>query len=125
MKVYPISLALILIFVMCPDAFSQKCKERVPRDRPFTNRGGPKITRKPQPEYTEEARKRQVQGTVLLRALFDSSGEVKNVCWVDGLPYGLTENAIKAAYKITFEPVIKNGHPVSVTIFVGYDFNLY
>jgi TonB family protein len=125
MKVYPISLALILIFVVCPNTFSQKCKEGVPKVGVFTNRGGPRITRKPQPEYTEEARRRQIQGTVLLRALFDSSGEVKNVCWVSGLPYGLTENAIKAAYRITFEPVIKNGRPVSVTSFVEYNFNLY
>jgi hypothetical protein len=42
-----------------------------------------------------------------------------------GLPYGLTENAINAAYKIAFEPVKKAGHPVSVRIFIEYNFDLY
>ena len=125
MRVYSISLTLILLFVVCPSTFGQKCKDVPTKVGPFTNRGGPKIKRKPEPEYTEEARRHGITGTVLLRALFDSSGDVKNVCWVSSLPYGLTENAIKAAYRITFEPVIKDGHAVSVTSFVEYNFNLY
>lgn len=125
MRVYTIILTLAFLFVVCPDTFGQKCKEGLTKEGPFTNRGGPKIKRKPEPEYTAEARRHQVTGTVLLRALFHSSGEVKNVCWLWDLPYGLTENAIKAAYKITFEPVIKNGQPVSVTTLVEYHFNLY
>jgi hypothetical protein len=61
----------------------------------------------------------------VLRALFHSSGKVQDVCWVSSLPYGLTENAIKAAYKIVFEPVEKDGQPISVTSFIQYNFNLY
>ena len=89
------------------------------------NGDGPKIKTKPDAEYTEEARRHKITGNVLLRALFDSSGEVKHVCWVSSLPDGLTENAIKAAYLITFDPAIKDGKPVSVTMYVEYNFNLY
>jgi hypothetical protein len=83
------------------------------------------IKLKPQPEYTKEARRKNTNGSVILSGLFHSSGKVRDVCWVKRLPYGLTENAIKAAYKIVFEPITRDGRPVSVRSFIGYDFNLY
>jgi len=83
------------------------------------------IKSKPQPQYTEEARRHQIIGTVLLRAVFHSSGQIKDVCVVEGLPYGLTRKAVQAAYKIKFEPVMKDGYPVSVTRYIEYSFSLY
>jgi len=126
MKIRLITTVLVLITCSCLNTYGQKCKEKLPNDvGPFTNRGAPKITRKPQPEYTEEARRHQTTGTVILRGTFHSSGKVQDVCWVSSLPYGLTENAIKAAYKIVFEPVVKDGHAISVRILIEYNFNLY
>jgi TonB family protein len=126
MRIHPIILIMTLIIIICPNAFGQKCKEKFPNlAGPFTNRGAPKIKRKPEPEYTEEARRNNINGTVLLRGTFHSSGKVQDVCWVKRLPYGLTENAIKAAHKIAFEPITKEGKPVSVRIFIEYNFNLY
>ena len=75
MTINTIILTLAFLFVVCPDTFGQKCKEGLTKVGVFTNRGGPKITRKPQPEYTEEARRHQIQGTVLFHALFHSSGD--------------------------------------------------
>ncbi len=83
------------------------------------------IKSKPQPAYTKAALRHQVQGTVLLRVLFHASGEVKNVCVVKGLPYGLTGRAVEAAYRIKFQPIVKDGRNVSVTMLVEYTFNLY
>ena len=117
--------ALILIVCLSPNAFSQKCKGKFPDIGEYKIGGGPRIISKPQPEYTKEARRHQITGTVVLRALFHSSGKVQDVCWVSSLPYGLTENAIKAAYKIVFEPVKKDGQPISVTSFIQYNFDLY
>jgi|GEM_PF-3664399 len=125
MKIHAPTLTFILILAICPTAFSQKCKEKLPKIAMLTNSGSPKITRKPQPQYTEEARRRNIAGTVLLRGTFHSSGKVKDVCWVKSLSYGLTENAIKAAYRIVFEPITKDGKPASVRIFIEYNFNLY
>jgi TonB family protein len=125
MKIRPLTLILIPVVCICPSAFSQKCKGKIPDIGEYTNQGGPKIKRKPQAEYTEEARRHETSGTVVVRALFHSSGKVQNVCWVSSLPYGLTEKAIKAAYQIVFEPVIKDGKPASVTAFIQYNFILY
>jgi TonB family protein len=84
-----------------------------------------RILSRPEPQYTEEARKNQISGTVVLRAVFASNGQVTNIRAVSGLPYGLTERAIAAAREIRFTPAQKDGHPVSQYIQIEYNFNLY
>ncbi|MDQ6651165.1 MAG: energy transducer TonB [Acidobacteriota bacterium] len=84
-----------------------------------------RVLSKPEPQYTEEARKNQVTGTVVLRAVFTSGGQVTNIRSVSGLPYGLTERAIAAARQMKFSPATKDGHAVSMYIQLEYNFNLY
>ncbi|HUC20216.1 MAG TPA: energy transducer TonB, partial [Candidatus Polarisedimenticolaceae bacterium] len=84
-----------------------------------------RVISKPEPQYTEEARKNQVTGTVILRAVFTSGGQVTNISARSGLPYGLTERAIAAARQIKFVPATKDGRPVSMYIQLEYNFNLY
>ena len=83
------------------------------------------ILSKPQPQYTEEARKNQISGTVRLRVIFNSNGSIGSVTAISGLGYGLTEKAIAAAHSIRFEPALKNGSPTSVSKTIEYNFNLY
>src|SRR5207253_2673968 len=73
-----------------------------------------RILEKPEPTYTEAARKNLITGTIVLRALLSSAGTVTNVQVVSGLPDGLNERAIAAAKMIRFVPATKNGHPVSM-----------
>ena len=84
-----------------------------------------RILSRPEPQYTEDARKNQVSGTVVLRAVFSSSGQVTNIRTVSGLPHGLTERAMAAARQIRFSPATKDGRPVSQYIQIEYNFNLY
>jgi TonB family protein len=83
------------------------------------------VITKPEPTYTDEARKNQIAGTVVLRSVFTSSGAVTNIRLVSGLPFGLSEKAIAAARQIRFIPAIKDGHFVSMYIQLEYNFNLY
>jgi TonB family protein len=80
---------------------------------------------KPEPQYTEEARKNQITGTVVLRVIFASNGEVVQIRAVRALPFGLTERAITAARQIKFVPAVKGGRPVSMFMQLEYNFNLY
>ena len=80
---------------------------------------------KPEPKYTEEARRNQISGTVMLRVVFSSTGEVVQIRAVRTLPFGLTERAIEAARQIRFVPAMKGGRPVSVFMQLEYNFNLY
>ena len=84
-----------------------------------------RVLEKPEPTYTEAARKNQITGTVTLRAVFSSGGQVTNIHAVSGLPDGLTERAIAAAKMIRFVPATKDGHPVSMWMELQYNFNLY
>lgn len=84
-----------------------------------------RLLSKPEPQYTEDARRNQISGTVLLRAIFASSGEVVQIRALNALPFGLTEKAIAAAREIKFVPAMKNGRPVSVYLNLEYNFNLY
>jgi TonB family protein len=83
------------------------------------------VVTKPEPRYTEEARKNQITGTVILRAVFTSSGAVANIHAVSKLPDGLTEKAIEAARQIRFIPASKDGRFVSMWMQLEYNFNLY
>jgi len=84
-----------------------------------------RVLEKPEPTYTEAARKNQVTGTVTLRAIFSASGQVISISPVSRLPDGLTERAIAAAKSIRFVPATKDGHPVSMWMELQYNFNLY
>ena len=84
-----------------------------------------RVLSKPEPGYTEEARKYQVIGTVVLRAVFAADGQVKGIFPVKALPHGLTRMAINAARRIRFVPAMKDGKPVSTFMQLEYSFNLY
>ena len=84
-----------------------------------------RLISKPEPSYTDEAKKNQIIGTVVLKAVFAASGKVTNIRVVQGLPFGLTERAIEAAKKIRFVPATKEGKYVSMWMQLEYNFNLY
>lgn len=84
-----------------------------------------KILSKPSPDYTDTARATNTSGSVRLQITFAADGQIKNVLAVKMLPFGLTQQAVSAAKRMTFEPEIKNGKPVSVTKIVEYTFRIY
>lgn len=83
------------------------------------------ITDKPEPSFTEQARKFNVTGVVRLRAILHSSGETRNITVVRGLPHGLTQKAVAAASRIRFKPARKDGRDVSQYVVLEYNFNIY
>ena len=84
-----------------------------------------RVLAKPEPQYTEEARRNSITGTVILRVVFSRSGEVTNIRALQPLGGGLTEKAIAAARQIRFVPARRNGQPVSMYMQLEYNFNLY
>src|SRR5204862_486098 len=72
-----------------------------------------RVISKPEPQYTEEARRNQITGRVVLSVVFDRSGQVTNIRAVQTLCCGLTEKAIAAARQIRFIPAMRNGQVVS------------
>ncbi len=96
-----------------------------PPARPVGVTQGIKIISKPRPGYTDAARQNNVQGTVILRVTFLASGQIGSISAVKGLPNGLTEQAIAAARRISFEPAKRDGVGQSITRQVEYTFSIY
>jgi TonB family protein len=83
------------------------------------------ILSKPEPGFSEEARRGNVSGTVRLRAVLAADGRVRNIAIVRSLPAGLTEMCIRAARRIVFKPAFKDGHAVSQYVTIEYNFYIY
>ena len=80
---------------------------------------------KPEPEFSEEARKAKFQGTCTLALIVGIDGRASDIRVVSSLGMGLDEKAIEAVKNWKFEPAMKDGHPVRVEIAVEVDFHLY
>jgi TonB family protein len=77
------------------------------------------------PEYTEEARKAGIQGTVLLSIRIEKDGRPSRIIVLKGLGMGLDAKAVMAARQSTFEPALKDGQPVVVEIRYEMNFQVF
>ena len=91
-----------------------------------TNEAGSpvEILEKPKPSYTEEARKLGVQGEVRLEVQFTADGRVHVLRVVQGLGFGLDEQALHCAEHIRFRPAMHAGQPIDSTAVVHIVFEL-
>jgi TonB family protein len=85
----------------------------------------PTILYKEKAQYTEEARRNRLEGTVILDVVFASDGSMKDIQVFSGLPDGLTGNAIEATKQIKFEAATREGKPVNVRGKLEFQFKLY
>jgi len=85
----------------------------------------PRAIYKPDPEYSEEARKAKYQGTVVLGLIVDAAGRPRGLKVEHGLGMGLDEKALEAVRNWKFEPAEKDGKPVAVAISVEVEFRLF
>ena len=79
---------------------------------------------KTEPQYTEEARRKQLRGTVTVKAVLSASGKVSNIEPVSG-PREFYAPSIAAVGKTCFIPAVKDGHFVSTSVEMIFNFNLY
>jgi TonB family protein len=84
----------------------------------------PQILDHPNPAYTNEARRRGIQGSVNVLAQFDADGNFKVLRIVRGLGHGLDENALAALQNWRFAPAVKNGQRVSVIAEIEIPFRM-
>jgi len=84
----------------------------------------PRPVYSPEPQYTEQARKSNLQGTCTLGLIVEKDGHPSNIRVLKGIGMGLDENAIETVKTWKFEPAIKDGQPVRVEIAVEVSFHL-
>jgi TonB family protein len=84
----------------------------------------PRAVYQPDPEYSEEARLAQLQGTCVLWVVVGMDGKPHDVRIAHSLGLGLDEKSMEAIRTWRFEPAKKNGQAVSVQINVETSFRL-
>lgn len=78
----------------------------------------------PNPDYSDAARRVEEQGTVVLSVVVTAEGQVSGIYILKGAPFGLTDQAIKAAKNWRLQPGQKDGKPVSVRTSLEISFRL-
>jgi len=92
--------------------------------RPGSGITAPSIIREVKPEYTDDARKRGIEGDVVLEIVVRSDGSVGDVKVLQGLGGGLDRRAIDAVREWRFNPAKRFGTPVDVMVEVAVEFKL-
>lgn len=82
------------------------------------------ILEKPNPVYSNEARKLGLEGEVLVDVIFLASGEVRVLRVTNWLGHGLDEAAMHAAQQMRFKPALQDGKPVDFPATVHIQFEL-
>jgi protein TonB len=94
--------------------------------RPGSGVETPRVIREVKPQYTPDAMRAKVQGTVLIQAVVMPDGTVGNVEVVRSLDqtFGLDQEALKAARQWRFVPGTRFGRPVPVLVTIELTFTL-
>jgi TonB family protein len=79
----------------------------------------------PDPEYSEQARKKKIQGTVVVSLTVTVDGTTRDIKVVKGVGYGLDEKAVAAVSRWRFSPALKDGQPIEKEITAEVAFRLY
>ncbi|MGA3081635.1 MAG: energy transducer TonB [Terracidiphilus sp.] len=79
----------------------------------------------PAAEFSDEARRKKIQGTVIVSALVNEEGLATDLRVEKSLGYGLDEKALQCIRKYRFQPAVKDGVPVAARIAVEVNFHLY
>src|SRR6185312_14214386 len=85
----------------------------------------PKLVHHVNPEYTDQARKAKLNGTVVLSLIVGTDGVPKSIKVIRPLGMGLDENAVAAVQQWRFEPGTKDGVPVPVGLTAEVSYRLY
>ncbi|MGD0733037.1 MAG: energy transducer TonB [Terracidiphilus sp.] len=85
----------------------------------------PKAIHVAPPEYSDEARRKKIQGVVIVSVLVTAEGEPTDIRVERPLGYGLDEKAVEAAARYQFQPAARNGNPVPRRIMIEMNFKLY
>jgi TonB family protein len=92
--------------------------------RPGSGVEPPRLLREVRADYTDEARRANIEGEVELEIVVRRDGTVGDVRILRGLRGGLSERAVAAVKQWRFSPGRMKGVPVDVVVEVGVEFRL-
>jgi len=84
----------------------------------------PKGIYMPNPEYSEKARRKKIQGVVVVEMIVTADGTVRDAKVVKSLEESLDKQAIAAVSTWRFKPATKDGTPVAVRVPAEVSFHI-
>lgn len=124
------SITLLLTLFLCAAATAQQpqckapaetCEGPVYKGREVSHRAT--FFSRPHPDLTDEARANHVRGRIMLSAVLCRTGQVTDIQVIEGLPFGMTKQAIEATRRAKFTPAEKDGQTVSQVTRFEYRFS--
>jgi periplasmic protein TonB len=92
--------------------------------RPGSGIEPPRLLREVKADYTDDARRRGLQGDVVLEIVVRRDGSVGDVTILQGLGAGLDQRAVAAVRQWRFAPATRKGAAVDVIVEVAVEFTL-
>jgi protein TonB len=84
----------------------------------------PRLLKEVKANYTEEARRANLEGEVVLEIVVRRDGTVSDVRLLNGLSGGLNDRAVAAVRQWRFAPATRFGQAVDVVVEVAVEFKL-
>ncbi len=84
----------------------------------------PHQTHNADPEYSEFARRKHIQGTVVLEVTVKADGKIADVKVVRSLELSLDQSAVDAVRQWKFDPATVEGKPIPIRLNVEVSFHL-
>jgi protein TonB len=84
----------------------------------------PRFKRRVKPEYTQEMLDNEIEGVIKVKVLVDVDGKIKKAIALNDLGFGSKDIAVKACFKMLFEPAKRGDVPVAVWIIIPIKFVL-
>jgi TonB family protein len=107
-----------------PPSNNQNPKVEAPVEAPKPGLQAPRLLSVMMPEYTGKARDRKIEGEVIVNALFQRDGKIKDAKVEKGLGFGLDERAVDAVKRMSFLPAQLDGKEVDARARIIVGFNL-
>jgi|ERR1700690_1262509 len=85
----------------------------------------PRAIYAPDPEYSDEGRKKKINGTVELSLTVGTDGLAHDIKVEKKLGHGLDEKAVEALRRWKFQPALKDGKPCEAHLQVAMTFKIY
>ena len=81
--------------------------------------------KKPEPEFTSQARQDHVKGLVQVKLVVGTDGLARRIAIRQPLGYGLDARVVENLGRYRFKPGMKDGKPVAVEMVVNQTFDVY
>jgi protein TonB len=120
-----ISVAVLAVcLVTGPVAVAGAQGAKGPVYKPGNGVSAPVVVKQVKPQYTAEAMRAKIEGSVGLECVVETDGRVDEVTVTKSLDEGLDQEAIKSVRQWRFEPGKKDGKAVRVQITLEMTFTL-